>query len=129
VLWKKLFKDDCICVNGDKPIVRFVDGKPYAFGTPFAGKEGWQINTGTPLKDLAFINRSAENHVEKSDRTKVLARLMTSCHIPASPAGRLRTLELLGQFIDNVNFWDIFCNVEPKAAVVASSVIRGEHNA
>ncbi len=125
VRWRKLFGKDCRCVNGDKPIIRFFDGKPYACGSSFAGKEGWQTNMKTQVKNLAFINRSAENSAEKIDRAKVLPRLMTSCHIPPEAAGRLRTYELIGKFIENVDFWDIFCNMEPEAAKVASSKILG----
>ena len=128
VLWKKLFKDDCICVNGDKPIIRFIDGVPCAYGTPYAGKEGWQTNTHTPVKNLAFINRSETNHVEKAEKSKLLQRLIPSCHIPAEPLARLRTFELLGKFIDSVYFWDIFCNMDSDAAVVASSVIMNDDN-
>lgn len=129
MLWKKLFGDECVFVNGDKPIIRFIDGVPYAFGTPYAGKEGYHVNMKTPVRNLAFINRSEENCVKKADKSNLLARLIPSSHIPSEPLARLKTFELLGNFIDSVNFWDIFCNMEPEAARVSSSVIRGESGA
>ncbi|MBO7310031.1 MAG: hypothetical protein J6U86_01400, partial [Clostridia bacterium] len=45
MLWRKAFGEDVHVVNGDKPILRFIDDKLYAYGTPWCGKEGWQTNT------------------------------------------------------------------------------------
>ena len=41
--WIKTYFPQVNIVNGDKPIIRFYDGIPYAYGTPWAGKEGKQL--------------------------------------------------------------------------------------
>ena len=62
-LWKKFFGDRANIINGDKPIIRFENGTPYIYGTPWCGKEGYNINTKAPLAALCFIERSPENTI------------------------------------------------------------------
>ena len=57
-LWRRRFGEGVHVVNGDKPILRFENGKLYAYGTPWCGKEGWQTNTRVPLKALCFLEGS-----------------------------------------------------------------------
>ena len=51
LLWKRFLGDAVSIVNGDKPIVRLTgEGDvPVAYGTPWAGKEGWHENASVPL--------------------------------------------------------------------------------
>ena len=61
LLWQKLIGDRLKIVNGDKPIVRFFDDEPetpYAYGTPWNGKEHLGCNMRTPLKNICFIERA-----------------------------------------------------------------------
>lgn len=54
-LWLKAFPDRARIINGDNPIVR-KDGDGFvAYGTPFCGKEGYQVNTCVPLKGLCYL--------------------------------------------------------------------------
>ena len=60
LLWKRFLGDAVSIVNGDKPIVRLTgEGDvPVAYGTPWAGKEGWHENASVPLFNGMF--RAAE---------------------------------------------------------------------
>ena len=64
-LWKKKFKEKCIVVNGDKPILRLIDGKFYACGTPWRGKENYGENIMVPVKAICILERGEENSIKK----------------------------------------------------------------
>lgn len=65
-LWKKYMTNHTIEPNNDdKPLIRFIDGKPYAYGTPWAGKHGIHTNTKAPVKALVFLSQAKENSIEK----------------------------------------------------------------
>ena len=51
-LWQEVLGDKMTVVNGDKPLIRIIDDKIYAYGTPWAGKEKNQKNTKTNLKKI-----------------------------------------------------------------------------
>ena len=56
-LWCDYFGNRARVINGDKPIVRLSnDGRVYVYGTPWCGKEGYNINTYAPLKAICFIS-------------------------------------------------------------------------
>lgn len=55
-MYKKAFPDATI-INDDKPALRRIDGTWYAFGTPWCGKDGINVNTSAPLAGICFLRR------------------------------------------------------------------------
>ena len=129
-LWQKLLGDRMTVVNGDKPIVRFFDGdqnSPYAYGTPWNGKEQLGCNMRTPLKHICFIERAKENSVEKVDPKDAINRILNQVYMPKNPVALAKTIELINRLINCCNFWKINCNMEPEAAEVAYNAIFGKN--
>lgn len=55
-MYKRAFPDATI-INDDKPALRRIDGTWYAFGTPWCGKDGINVNTSAPLAGICFLHR------------------------------------------------------------------------
>lgn len=55
-MYKKTFPD-AVIINDDKPALRRIDGTWYAFGTPWCGKDGINVNTSAPLGGICFLHR------------------------------------------------------------------------
>ncbi len=129
-LWQKLLGDKMTVVNGDKPIVRFFEDEPecpYAYGTPWNGKEKLGCNMRTPLKHICFIERAKENSVEKVDPKDAINRILNQVYMPKNPMALAKTIELINRLINCCNFWKINCNMEPEAAEVAYNAIFGKN--
>lgn len=119
-LWKSLFGDKALVVNGDKPIVRKIDGVFYAYGTPWAGKEGWQTNTKTELKKICFLKRAAENKTEKIEKAESLNLLLGQIYIKKEKSLYLsELLDLVGELISSSEFYRVECNTNISAAKIA----------
>lgn len=118
--WQGYFGDRLTVVNGDKPLVRMTDGGAYAYGTPWAGKEGFNKNTKTRLEKICFIERCEKNYVEKAEGRDVLMRLCAQIYMPPDGAKKLKTFELCDRFIRSCEFYIINCNIDPQAAEVAA---------
>lgn len=127
-LWKGFLGDDFVYVNGDKPLVRILDNRVYAYGTPWAGKENLQSNIKTELKKLCFIKRSDENRCIKLKKEDVLEPLMKQIYIPENPKDFFMILDLLDKFINNIEFYLIECNISKDAAKTSYEVIFNEGN-
>lgn len=140
--WQKLLGDKMTVVNGDKPIVRFFDkdfceknnldipkgtklGIPYAYGTPWNGKEGLGTNMRTELKHICFIERSETNFVTKPTKSEAVSRIMKQVYIPKDPVALANTLHLVDRLIDSCELWIIHCNMDPESAKVAYEEIFG----
>ena len=118
-LWQQLFGEDKVTiVNGDKPIIRFVDGKVYAYGTPWCGKEGYNVNTCVELCAIAFVERSGDNSIVKISDIEALPRILSQVMITDS-ANLAIQLELLDKIFEKVPFYLLKCNMELDAAKVA----------
>ena len=46
-----------VIINDDKPALRRIDGTWYAFGTPWCGKDGINVNTSALLGGICFLHR------------------------------------------------------------------------
>lgn len=122
--WMKLFGDELRVINGDKPIVRIEQGTPYAYGTPWCGKEGISENDKVALTDLCFITRSETNKVRKLEKNEVVAsRLLSQVSIPAGSKNIIKVLKLIDSMSEKCNFWEICCNTDISAAELSSSII------
>lgn len=126
MLWKRVYPEEVSVINGDKPIVRFWDGVPYAYGTPWAGKEGIQTNTRVRLTDLCFIERSESCSVEKADKGAYVNALMMQMLHPSDPEAAIKTLELSDRLLSSCNMWVIKCNISEDAARIAHDTIIGD---
>lgn len=125
-LWQELLGEKMVIVNGDKPIVRFFDDEPevpYAYGTPWNGKERLGCNMRTPLKHICFIERSETNYVEQIKEADAIERMLNQMYMPKDPVAMAKTLELMNKLLKSCKLWKIHCNMEPEAAKVAYNAI------
>ena len=126
MLWKQVYADQMRIINGDKPILRFFDGVPYAYGTPWAGKENFQCNARVPLTDICLIQRGKENRVTRIQPQESLDAVMQQILIPSDPLLAVKTLQLLDRLLAVCRIWIIQCNISTEAAVLAHDTILGE---
>lgn len=126
LLWQKLLGERMTIVNGDKPIVRFIDGKPIAFGTPFKGKENYGSNTKTELKHICFIERSLENSCEKITEEEALNGILTQVYMPKDVESLVLTMELINKLLFSCKLWRIKCNMDISAAETSYNAIFKE---
>ena len=117
MLWKKYLGDKCEIINGDKPLIRIIDGVVYAFGTPWCGKEGINKNTKVSLSSVCFLVRSEKNEISEIPKTEAFFKAMLQIHIP--PDKKSEVLDLVDKFINIVSFYLTKCNMEIDAAKVA----------
>lgn len=122
-MWKQAFADDVSIINGDKPIYRFEDGKIYACGTPWCGKEGYNQNRETELRAICFINRGEENKIERLEGKNAADLVFGQIIMPKSEELAIKTLELCSQMLKILPVYKLYCNISTDAAVVARKVL------
>lgn len=62
-LWKKY--EDADIYNGDRTIIRKIDGKYYGFGSPYAGSSGIYRNESAPIKAIVVIEQGPDNVIRR----------------------------------------------------------------
>lgn len=103
-LWRKYLGQGVSIINGDKPFIRIVDDCVRIYGTPWAGKEGWQNNKNAPLGGICIIERGTECRIRKLNSKEAIPYLLGQIHFGDSSVQAGKTLELLDILIKKCLF-------------------------
>ncbi len=123
-LWQELFGEDKVTiVNGDKPIIRFIDGKVYAYGTPWNGKEHYGTSGRVELHAICFVERDENNSIRRIPSEAGVPRLFSQIMISDS-TDLAKQLELADRLVENVPMYLLKCNITTDAARVAYEGMR-----
>ena len=124
--WKRAFGNDVGIVNGDKPILRFGDdGTLFAYGSPWAGKEGWNRNVGRPLRAVVFLTRGKENAIAPLSPADAALPVMNQILLESDPETVEATLALADRMLKTVGLYRLACTPEVGSAIVAKTGVFG----
>lgn len=118
-LWKEYLGDRFTVVNGDKPLLRVIDGIVYAYGTPWAGKERIHINGRVAVNKICFIEQSPFNECIPLDKKTGLTKLLPQVYRPSNAMFYLKTVDLVSCLVSQADFHKIKCNMDITAAQTA----------
>lgn len=113
-LWKQYLGDKVDIINGDKPIIK-AGNVSTVYGTPWAGKEGYQRNTSAPLKAICILKQGKENKITKLELAEAVNHLMRQVYLPSDSSALSKTLELLGTVIENTPVYILECDISKEA--------------
>ena len=126
-LWLKAYPQARI-INGDNPIIRKEGNDFIAYGTPFCGKEGYQVNTGVPLMGLCYLKHGETNRIQRMDSALAFAQLLREYRSRFTPENQEKCMELLQQFAETVPVYVLTCNQNVEAAQVAYEGMKHGEN-
>ena len=113
-------------INYKFPILRKIDNKFYACGTPWCGKEGSNKNVCVPIKGICILERGADNKIDYAENKEALLFLLTQTPIPQKKESAEQMLDNLGKLIESVPVYRLRCNMEPAACDVAYGAMSGD---
>lgn len=126
-LWMQTFGEEIRVVNGDKPLIRKRGGVWYAYGTPWCGKEGRNINTSVPLSAICFLRRGETNTISSYDPAAAVTEIMSQLLLPDDPAALMATLDLLDSLLSDVPLFELYCTISEEAARIARAAMTPDN--
>ena len=123
-LLMKNYPENIKIINGDKPIIRLIDGAWRLCSTPWAGKEGWKRNATAPLKSIVIVNRAEDNSIEAISPAACFEEIMSQIYLPCNGEARLCTFDLLDRMSSGVKFYRLRCNMSDDAATTSYSRLK-----
>lgn len=97
-LWQQTFGEAVQVFNDDKPALRRLDGRWYAYGTPWCGKDGINLNQKWPLGGICFLEKSQENRIRRLPAAKALPLILAQTTYRLQP----HSMELLLASLDSL---------------------------
>lgn len=119
-LWLKHFGEDkAYILNDDKPAIRKIDGRYYACGTPFSGKNDISRNELIPLQAICVIKRGNCNRISRLDIDESLYSILNQTLRPAAEEAMAEVLDIVDGVVKEVPVYELYCNISKEAVEVA----------
>ena len=114
----RLWRDtkNALILNGDRAACYEAGGKWMAFGTPWCGTSGENINRQVPLSALVLLSQGQKNEIIPPEPMQLLTQLLPLTGSPLLPQLQVQTLNLLDEFLKTVPVVGLSCT--PDAAAV-----------
>lgn len=123
-LWLKQFPNSYI-LNDDKPIIRFIDGRAYAYGSPISGKDGISKNKRVLIQGICFIERDKSNWIKIADSKEALTELFKSTVRPFKKELDMILFKVLEKLIKQVKIYKMGLTISKEAVLLAYNTMKG----
>lgn len=125
-IWKKYLGDKISIINGDKPQVTFEGDTVYVHGTPWCGKERWQINTSAPLAGVCIVERGQINSIERINPGEYIEFFIRQLYMTKADGALLKVIDLFTKMAEQVPFYKLTCDISEEAAKCSFEMMTGE---
>ena len=124
-LWQQVFGEEAKVFNDDKPALRRLEERWYAYGTPWCGKDGININMKVPLAGICFLKQADENRIRRLSNPEALTRLLTQTLRKRLNAEELNLmLSHADKLIREIPIFELENRPEPEAARLSYETMR-----
>ena len=124
-IWQQTFGSAAQVFNDDKPALRHLDGKWYAYGTPWCGKDGINQNKKVPLAGICFLKQAPENKIRQLTPVEAVQRIISQTRRRFS---QLENLDLMLQIVEKLSLeipvFELENRPEPEAALLSYETMR-----
>lgn len=115
-LWREMLGDRAVMINDDKPIVRYIDGAFYVYGTPWNGKHHLDTNCRAKIKAICEIRQAKENAIRRAPTQEMLITILNQTIRPDDEEDMDRLLNLTEKMLETVDLYQLGCNISREAA-------------
>ena len=121
-LWRKYAGASVI--NGDRSVLRKIEGQWYACGCPMCGTSGIHLQSLEPLGNIVMLSQSKENIVRKLPAKEAFHLLYPQITISQWNAAYMdQALALINDLLMDVPVWHYSCTKDPEAVTVLRDAI------
>lgn len=125
----RLWRDEknALILNGDRTVCKKVDDQWIAYGTPWSGTSGEQINRQAPLKAVVVLKRSEENKVQKLSAMDAFREIFPQLMYPSwnqELTGII--MDILNQLLEDMPVYCLYCRPDREAVEVLEREIYKE---
>jgi len=112
-------------INDDNPVVRLIDGKPVAFGTPWSGKTPCYRNESYPVGGVVRLVQGDVDIFTKKDEVAAFVALLPSCSVVHSDSGlQSRLCDTLTRLIELIPVGELKCLPDNESAIICYNNLK-----
>ena len=122
-LWKSLRGAQII--NGDRAVVREINGKWFACGLPFAGSSTYCENETLPLEAIVYLGQAKETKIQKWKGLMAFRNLWEQIIVPLWDKEAVEQISgKLERVVSEIPIYYLECTPDESAVIALETVIR-----
>lgn len=98
----EVYKERFVCINDDKPLIRYENDEFMVYGTPWNGKHGLDNNVCYPLKAIFVLNRGEVDSVDKMIESVAFNFIFSQVHKPTGKDEMKLIINLLSKMAHSI---------------------------
>ena len=114
---------DAVIINDDKPALRKIDGRWYAYGTPWCGKDGINQNARAPIAGICFLHRG-DSQLNRLDPVTAVGYVLQQTNGRKNRESGQKLLKLGTELVSDVPFYEFFNHAEEGAEQITYAAMR-----
>lgn len=116
-LWQQIFGQEAMVINDDKPALRRLGDRWYAYGTPWCGKDGININRKAVLGGICFLQQDSINEIRRLTTKEAMQKILSQTIYKFNEIQRLDLmLDLVDKLVREIPVFELKNRPEPDAA-------------
>ena len=123
-LWREMLGDKAVMINDDKPIIRYIDGEFFVYGTPWMGKHNLGANVRAKLKAICKIRQEKENTIENITPAEMLVTILNQTLRPEKLDNMDKLLAIIDKMLEKAKLYSLGCNISLEAAELSYKIGR-----
>lgn len=111
-------------LNDDTPSIRFIDEKPFVFGTPWAGKSDLYLNRKAELNTIVILEQAETNTIRRLTGSEAVALLTPRFFLPYYDENMMsRAFDVINRIIERVQVYHFRCRPDVEAVEMVNSIL------
>ena len=129
-LWQRLFPGAEV-FNDDKPALRLLEGRWYAYGTPWSGKDEINLNKKVPLAGICFLKQGTANRIRRLSAPEAVPLIYGQTYYKLTkPENAERLLQVVDALIRSIPIYELENRPEEAAAQLSwQTMLEGAQTA
>ena len=124
-LWQQHFGNAAQVFNDDKPALRLIDGRWFAYGTPWCGKNGINQNRKVPLGGICFLKRGEKNRIRRLPSAEAVPLIYGQTVYGLRKAeNALRLMDNVDALVRKIPIFEMECRPDTDAVILSSRTMQ-----
>ena len=112
-------------VNGDRSLLRRIDGRWHACGWPVCGSSGVCHNKALPIRAIVMLSQAPQDRAERMGAMKAFTQIYSQITVNRwNRRDTQRAMELLEDLVANVPVYHLACTMEETAVQALEAVLK-----
>ena len=126
-LWVEYAGADIL--NGDRSMLRRVDGVWTAFGSPFAGSSSIFRNESAPVRALVVLRQAPENTIRRLSLAEAFRAIYSESVLPRwHTEAHQRVISLVTEIVSEVPVYLLACTPDERPVTLLKKTLEGENS-